>query len=240
MESEKIKLRKHYKKHAKTYDGLRDNKNIVSKRYSNLQIETVTNWFKDVKLIVEIGCGTGKFTIPLAKAGKKIIAIDASEEMLNILYSKAKQLNLTNNIDMNVGDIESLDFESETFDAVLSIALIRHLKNPIIPFKEISRIMKKNGIFVGDYLDKKYFWFYQILKNKIYLKGDEWFKNYYYYSKNFKDLLKSSNLKHIEERRFVSIPTKITSKFPDNFQNTFLSFEEYLNIGSVVYYKSVK
>ena len=40
--------------------------------------------------ILEIGCGTGRITIPLAQAGSKITGIDLSKNMISILRNKIK------------------------------------------------------------------------------------------------------------------------------------------------------
>lgn len=44
--------------------------------------------------ILEPMCGTGRFLLPLAKNGYKIEGSDASEHMLDVLRSKAEQINL--------------------------------------------------------------------------------------------------------------------------------------------------
>ena len=44
--------------------------------------------------ILELGCGTGRITIPLLKAGYQVTGIDFSKEMLERLKSKASELNL--------------------------------------------------------------------------------------------------------------------------------------------------
>ncbi|KHO39284.1 hypothetical protein OR62_07310 [Clostridium tetani] len=48
------------------------------------------------KIIAEIGPGTGKFTLPMSNHSKKILAIDASEYMLEILNKKISKNNILN------------------------------------------------------------------------------------------------------------------------------------------------
>lgn len=48
------------------------------------------------RTIIEIGCGTGKFTIPMSKYSKWVLAIDFSKHMLSVLDQKIKKSNITN------------------------------------------------------------------------------------------------------------------------------------------------
>lgn len=61
-------------------------------------LKLIKSWgvvFKD-KNIIDIGCGTGNYTLHLAKECKKIYGIDSSKGMLNELEAKCKNLKLTN------------------------------------------------------------------------------------------------------------------------------------------------
>tara|TARA_B100001250_G_scaffold352890_1_gene325906 strand:+ start:69 stop:725 length:657 start_codon:yes stop_codon:yes gene_type:complete len=51
--------------------------------------------------------------------------------------------------EVHKGDAHSLNFEDEEFDMVVSIAVFEHLHSPWIAIKEISRVLKKGGIFFG-------------------------------------------------------------------------------------------
>lgn len=53
-------------------------------------IENIFDYYNiDVKIAAELACGTGNFTIPLAKRGYDMIATDISEDMLNVARDKA-------------------------------------------------------------------------------------------------------------------------------------------------------
>ena len=51
--------------------------------------------------------------------------------------------------DVKKGDAHNLDFENESFDLIISIAVFEHLHSPWIAIKEISRVLKKGGFFMG-------------------------------------------------------------------------------------------
>ena len=44
--------------------------------------------------ILELGCGTGRISIPIAKAGIEVVGIDISKPMLDLARSKAKKAGL--------------------------------------------------------------------------------------------------------------------------------------------------
>ena len=48
------------------------------------------------KNVMEIGCGTGKFTIPMARLSKNVVGIDFSKDMLQISRSKLEEGNTQN------------------------------------------------------------------------------------------------------------------------------------------------
>lgn len=57
-------------------------------------IENIFSYYnKDVRLAADIACGTGNFTVPLAKRGYDMIGADASEDMLNVARDKAYREN---------------------------------------------------------------------------------------------------------------------------------------------------
>jgi len=72
--------------------------------------------FDKTKRILDMGCGTGRHAIELAKRGYNVTGIDLSESQLNRAIEKAKKENLT--IDFLRADARTLDFNNE-FDLVI-------------------------------------------------------------------------------------------------------------------------
>lgn len=61
-------------------------------------LELIKSWGVDFsgKSLIDIGCGTGNYTLYLAKECKQILGIDSSKGMLDELEKKRKNLKLTN------------------------------------------------------------------------------------------------------------------------------------------------
>src|SRR5438046_793029 len=72
--------------------------------------------------VLEIGCGTGALTVPLAAAignHGRLVAIDISEPMLGVARQRVQEHGL-HNIKLLLGDAQVFDFEPGTFDLATS------------------------------------------------------------------------------------------------------------------------
>ncbi|NLY04112.1 MAG: class I SAM-dependent methyltransferase [Campylobacter sp.] len=86
--------KKYWDEKAKIYDKF-DGK-LTETQLNFLQL--IQNFginFKD-KNVIDIGCGTGNFTLHIAKICRSILGVDSSEGMLSKLYSKLAKTSLTN------------------------------------------------------------------------------------------------------------------------------------------------
>jgi len=103
---------------------------------------------KRTDVILEIGCGTGRITIPLAKKCKQLIGVDFSEKMLAIARKKSAGLD---NIEFRRLDASKrLPFKNASFHKVVCPLAINHIYGIISLFEEVHRVLKSKGIFVFD------------------------------------------------------------------------------------------
>jgi ubiquinone/menaquinone biosynthesis C-methylase UbiE len=72
-----------------------------------------------VKTFSTLACGTGNAALRAAGAGAKTVGIDLTPELLKACRKLAAEASLT--IDWREGDAESLPFEDESFDVVVSV-----------------------------------------------------------------------------------------------------------------------
>jgi ubiquinone/menaquinone biosynthesis C-methylase UbiE len=98
--------------------------------------------------IIDIGCGTGNFSIKLAKMGCKVIGIDVSDEMLDIAREKTLKEGLE--IEFHNMNVYDLKFKDDTFDGAFSMAAFEFITEPEKAISEIFRVVKKYGrILIG-------------------------------------------------------------------------------------------
>jgi demethylmenaquinone methyltransferase / 2-methoxy-6-polyprenyl-1,4-benzoquinol methylase len=96
--------------------------------------------------ILDIATGTGDFAIEaLALKPQKIVGVDISEGMLSFGREKIKKLGMENVISMQKGDSERLQFEDNTFDAVIVSFGVRNFENLEKGLTDMCRVMKTGG-----------------------------------------------------------------------------------------------
>ncbi|MEN8124428.1 MAG: bifunctional demethylmenaquinone methyltransferase/2-methoxy-6-polyprenyl-1,4-benzoquinol methylase UbiE [Bacteroidota bacterium] len=101
------------------------------------------------KHILDIATGTGDLAIMLTKINpEKVVGLDLSPGMLDIGKKKVAEKNLTNKIEMVLGDSEKLPFDDHTFDAVTVGFGVRNFENLEKGLHEIYRVLKPKGSFV--------------------------------------------------------------------------------------------
>jgi SAM-dependent methyltransferase len=101
---------------------------------------------------LEIGCGTGYFTLNLLQLGviARATASDISPGMLTQLQVNADQLGLT--VETVAGDAERLPFGDASFDLVHGHAVLHHLPDLDQAFAEFFRVLRPGGtlVFMGE------------------------------------------------------------------------------------------
>jgi ubiquinone/menaquinone biosynthesis C-methylase UbiE len=146
----------HYKKEEeKHYDIKAFNKSKSKFSYSDyvlkecmefyyIQIQEKLSESKEVQ-ILDYGCGSGEKHFQFAQSNYHILGIDISSKSVEIANRQAKELKL--NAEYLVMDCEKMTFQDNTFDLVVDFGTFSSL-NMEIAIKELSRVMKKDGIMI--------------------------------------------------------------------------------------------
>tara|TARA_R110002072_G_scaffold234368_1_gene391945 strand:- start:6948 stop:7676 length:729 start_codon:yes stop_codon:yes gene_type:complete len=133
---------------SKNYDGL--NRVIsfgidVSWRKKVVKIVSKNN----PQQILDIATGTGDLALMMSQLNPtKIVGLDISEGMLEVGKQKISKANLSDKIEMVVGDSENMPFDDNTFDAITVSFGVRNFANLDKGLTEIRRVLKPNGTFV--------------------------------------------------------------------------------------------
>jgi ubiquinone/menaquinone biosynthesis C-methylase UbiE len=97
---------------------------------------------------LELGCGTGFFTLNLKLAGviDEAHVTDLSPGMVEVAKRNARSLGFE--VEGRVADAERLPYEDESFDIVIGHAVLHHIPDLDACFAEILRVLKPGGRFV--------------------------------------------------------------------------------------------
>ena len=93
--------------------------------------------------ILDIGCGGGLISEPMARLGANVTGIDAAKKNIKIASIHSKK----NNLDINYinKSPEQLD-EKEKYDIILNLEVVEHVDNLDLYLKSCSNLLKKNGL----------------------------------------------------------------------------------------------
>lgn len=97
--------------------------------------------------ILDVGTGTGFFTFLLCHHGHRVTGIDMSQQMVHNAQNNEKNFHSTATFEKM--DATNLQYEDETFDAVLSRNLTWTLPDPKTAYKEWLRVLKPHGVILN-------------------------------------------------------------------------------------------
>lgn len=99
------------------------------------------------KIVLDVGCGDGKFAFQIAKYFLSITGIDISKELLKIARQKQNILQVKNII-FKLQDASKTSFSDKSFDLIFS-------RRGPTPFAEFQRLLKSGGYFIGINIGEK-------------------------------------------------------------------------------------
>jgi SAM-dependent methyltransferase len=100
--------------------------------------------------VLEIGCGTGALTLPLAEAvgaAGRLVAVDISEPMLGLARRRVEERGLRN-VTLLLGDAQVFAFEPAAFDVATSRMGVMFFVDPTAAFRNIAGALKPGGRLV--------------------------------------------------------------------------------------------
>jgi len=215
----------------KTWDIIAKSFDSTRKKPWKKCINFIENFSKN-DYFADIGCGNGRHLIPSANHFKKVIGLDLSKELLNIVNKKILKEKIKN-ITLLHSNVLNIPIKSNKIDSILYIATLHNIKdreNRIQSLKEINRILKSNGKALvsvwsreQEKFRKQFFkkWFTQFGENEFGDINIYWRQHglniprfYHLYSKReFKKDIIQADLSIIDLKE-VSLHSK---KHPDNY-----------------------
>lgn len=131
----------------KTFSSERVVKELYSSEgFTALEKYLAGKYLSGSQRILDMGCGTGRTTVPLKDMGMDVVGIDLSREMIRAAKEKRPD------IDFRVMNACQLEFGDASFDHVLfsfnGIDCVHPVEKRVKCLKEVLRVLKKGGTFI--------------------------------------------------------------------------------------------
>lgn len=110
---------------------------------------TIRKWaskLPDNSVVLDVGCGTGRCTIPLARKVRRVMGIDISLGLLQKAVFKSNEAG-ANNITYFLADAEDLPLKEGIFSAAISFGCLHHVDDPARVILNIKKVLKTKGVF---------------------------------------------------------------------------------------------
>ena len=103
--------------------------------------------FDDGHRVLEVACGTGRFTTMLAARGADIVGLDISREMLEQGRENAASAGVSETVEFLRGDASRLPFPDDHFDSVVAMRFFHLMDDPLEFMRELRRVSADQVFF---------------------------------------------------------------------------------------------
>lgn len=139
-----ISDQKFYDKVAKKFGGYKSEAihetSFPDRNPEEIFLEQFVKYGGENKIVLDIGCADGRFTLKVAEKFHKIFGIDVSSEMLARAKQFQKEKKISNVV-FQEADAEKLPFQDKYFDLAYS-------RRGPSPYAEITRVIKQSGYYL--------------------------------------------------------------------------------------------
>ncbi len=184
----------------------------VDSHYVNRHVEEMiksAGISKDDK-VLEVGCGMGKFTLPMLKKGLNITGLDLNAFLLQNLLKYNKNLF---NVDLICSDILDIPEEyNESFDYVIGYFTLHHFHHLETYYQAMARVLKPGGkiVFIEPNAFNVLYYFQIFFSPTMSWEGDKGVAQMR--RNNFKKATEWANLKGLKIDKYGFFPPFIVNK----------------------------
>jgi len=189
------------------------------------------------KRILEVACGTGRFTVMMAQQGADIVGLDISPAMLAQGREKAQRVGVDDHVEFMRGDAARLPFPDDHFDAVFAMRFFHLADRPVTFLRELRRVSKAQVFFDTFNLGST-----RVLYNKLLPMGSR-----LYSRRDVESLLADSELTLQSEAHDFVLPYGFYRELPKSVARPFRQLDTALGdtplgdtLASVSYWNTTK
>lgn len=104
--------------------------------------------------VLDLGAGTGRHAVELARRGADVVAVDASGDMLGVAETRTRGTSVR----LVRADATDLPFAAGAFDAVLAVTSLCFTSDPMAVLSEAKRVLRPGGRLVIGELNARSLW----------------------------------------------------------------------------------
>lgn len=197
QQAESPKVKSYFEREAEAFDSIYSGKKSGLMRlldkvlrrdmYQRMEITLRACGDPALRTVLDIGTGTGRFLLPLAKDKDRLLGIDFSAPMIEMARRYAEEQGVADRCAFEVADFLTYDFK-ETFDAIMAIGLFDYLSDPLVFLKRMRSLLGKKLVATYPAL---WTWRAPVRKVRLGLLGCP---VYYYTPKRIRDLHEQAGL----------------------------------------------
>lgn len=140
----------YFVRHAARFDGLYGGDNMATRMFDRvfrkpmyeryrLTIEALSD--AEGKKYLDIGCGSGRYAVNLARLGAEVVGVDFSPAMLELARRYSAEEGVSSKTRFIEGDVNAfMDSTDEHFDAAFAMGVFDYLKDPVGTLRRMLRV----------------------------------------------------------------------------------------------------
>ena len=141
---------------------------IIEKIKRHFKINNNQNDVLKSLKILDIGCGGGLISEPMARLGGMVTGIDASKKNIKVADLHAKK----NNLKIRYLNKSPENFEEyEKFDVILNLEIVEHVEDLKLYIRSCNQLLKKNGIMFTATLNRTFVSYIKAIIGAEYILG---------------------------------------------------------------------
>ena len=131
---------------AETFDGLRFS-GPIGQLIARTQEHVIAGFLDPLerRTVLDVGTGTGRAAIALARRGALVTGLDASAEMLAVAHRRSREAGV--DVTFLPGDAHHLAFDDRSFDAVICLRVLMHTPDWRQSLGELCRVARSRVVF---------------------------------------------------------------------------------------------